>query len=357
MIKLLIVDDSALMRRQLMSMFQAEGDFEIHQARNGEEAVRENREFQPDVVTMDINMPEMDGLTALSLIMAERPVAVVMLSSLTEQGALATFEALNLGAVDYIAKPGGTISLSIDRITHELVSKVRVAAHARLKGKVSAVKGMTQSLRDERKKVAAASFEAARTLVASEGLLVMGASTGGPRALEIVLSGLPADFPWPVLVAQHMPAAFTKSFADRLNQCCSLAVVEAAHAMSVEPGKIYLGKGGADMLLTARAGKLTVLPSPENPKYLWHPSVELLGRSVLEHFDPKRVIAVMLTGMGFDGSESFAEIKKRGGRTIAESEDSAVVFGMPGELLKKGGATAVLAAEKIAAQITAWVGR
>jgi chemotaxis response regulator CheB len=117
MIKLLIVDDSALMRRQLMTVFQAEGDFEIRQARNGDEAVRENREFQPDVVTLDINMPEMDGLTALSLIMAERPVAVVMVSSLTEQGALATFEALNLGAVDYVAKPGGTISLSIDKIT------------------------------------------------------------------------------------------------------------------------------------------------------------------------------------------------------------------------------------------------
>jgi len=135
MIKLLIVDDSALMRRQLMTLFQAEGDFEIRQARNGEEAVRENREFQPNVVTLDINMPEMDGLTALSLIMAERPVAVVMVSSLTEQGALATFEALNLGAVDYVSKPGGTISLSIDKITAQLVAKVRGAARARPRGK------------------------------------------------------------------------------------------------------------------------------------------------------------------------------------------------------------------------------
>ena len=135
MIKLLIVDDSALMRRQLMTLFQAEGDFEIRQARNGDEAVRENREFQPHVVTLDINMPEMDGLTALSLIMAERPVAVVMVSSLTNEGALATFEALNLGAVDYVSKPGGTISLSIDRITEQLVAKVRSAARARLKSK------------------------------------------------------------------------------------------------------------------------------------------------------------------------------------------------------------------------------
>jgi two-component system chemotaxis response regulator CheB len=354
MIKLLIVDDSALMRRQLMAVFQTEGDFEIHQARNGDEAVRENREFQPDVVTLDINMPEMDGLTALSLIMAERPVAVVMVSSLTEQGALATFEALNLGAVDYIAKPGGTISLSIDRITKELVDKVRVAAHARLKGKTSLVRGMTQNLRDERKKAAVV---AAQHQEASDGLLVIGASTGGPRALEIVLSKLPAGFPWPVLVAQHMPAAFTSSFAERLNQCCALSVVEAARPMAVEAGNIYLGKGGADMLLTKRAGKLTVLPSPENPKFLWHPSVELLGRSVLEHYDPTRVTAVMLTGMGYDGSDAFAEIQKRGGRTIAESEDSAVVFGMPAELLRKSGATVALAAEKISTQITMWSGR
>src|ERR1700691_4119619 len=137
MIKLLIVDDSALMRRQLMKVFQAEGEFEIRKARNGEEAVMENKEFRPDVVTLDINMPEMDGLTALSLIMAERPVAVVMVSSLTDQGALVTFEALNLGAVDYIAKPGGTISLSIERVARELVAKVRTAARVRPKNKTS----------------------------------------------------------------------------------------------------------------------------------------------------------------------------------------------------------------------------
>src|ERR1035438_1077895 len=159
MIKLLIVDDSALMRRQLMVLFQAEGDFEIRQARNGDEAVRENREFQPDVVTLDINMPEMDGLTALSLIMAERPVAVVMVSSLTNEGALATFEALNLGAVDYVAKPGGTISLSIDKITTELLAKVRSAARARPRGtgsKASPAAGVARRMQEERKKASAA---------------------------------------------------------------------------------------------------------------------------------------------------------------------------------------------------------
>ncbi|HEY1159154.1 MAG TPA: chemotaxis-specific protein-glutamate methyltransferase CheB [Terracidiphilus sp.] len=357
MIKLLIVDDSALMRRQLMTLFQAQGDFEIRQARNGDEAVRENREFQPHVVTLDINMPEMDGLTALSLIMAERPVAVVMVSSLTNEGALATFEALNLGAVDYIAKPGGTISLSIDRITGELVAKVRSAARARPRGKPSNAATVVRRLQEERKKASSASVASAQPRPNLEGLLVMGASTGGPRALEIVLSGLPADFPWPVLVAQHMPAAFTRAFADRLDQLCALQVVEAGSALAVEVGKIYIGRGGADMLLANRAGRLTVLPAPENSNYLWHPSVDLLGLSVMEHYDPRRVMAVLLTGMGHDGSDAFTEIRKRGGRTIAESEDSAVVWGMPAELVRKGGASLVLAAEKVAVQLTTWAGR
>ena len=356
MIKLLIVDDSALMRRHLTQIFTSAGDFEVRQAINGREAVEETRAFQPDVVTLDINMPEMDGLSALSLIMAERPVPVVMVSSLTENGALATFEALNLGAVDYIAKPGGTISLSIDKIIDELLGKVRAAAKARIKGKRPAIKGLAQRLRDDRIKVTAHPV-AVRRGVVGEGLVVIGVSTGGPGTLEEILPNLPADFPCSVLVAQHMPAAFTKSFADRLNHACALRVVEAASPMPVEPGTVYIAKGGADMVVTMRGSKLTVLPKPENQQFLWHPSVEVLGCSVLEHCDPVRLIAVMLTGMGYDGSDAFAKIKKAGGRTIAESEESAVVFGMPAELIKKGGASIVLAADKIAAQINAWAYR
>ena len=353
MIKLLIVDDSALMRRQLTSLFQAEGDFAVRQSKNGLEAVEANREFQPDVVTLDVNMPEMDGLTALSLMMAERPVAVVMVSSLTEQGALATFEALNLGAVDYIGKPGGTISLSLGEIQTELVAKVRAAVRARLKGKHSGIRGAVRVTKG------AGAPKPARPLplrrgASDEGLVVIGVSTGGPRTLEDVLPLLPADFPWPVLVAQHMPAGFTKSFADRLDQICPLAVVEADRPLPVEPGTVYIGKGGADMVVARRAGKLTVMPKPEAAQFLWHPSVELLGRSVLEHCDPVRVTAVMLTGMGYDGADAFAEIKKRGGRTIAESEQSAVVFGMPAELINRGGASKILVSDKVAAQLMNW---
>ncbi len=353
MIKVLIVDDSALMRRLLTMVFESAGDFIIRHARNGLEAVEENRIFQPDVVTLDINMPEMDGITALSLIMAERPVPVVMVSSLTEKGALATFEALHLGALDYIAKPDGTISLSIDVIRDELLLKVRSAVGARVKGK--GTRGLVQRLREEREKPPPRPI-AFRRSVAADGLVVIGVSTGGPKALEDVLPHLAADFPCPVLVAQHMPPAFTRPFAQRMDDLCQLNVVEAAQPMPIEPGTIYIGKGGADMVVSQRGGKMTVLAKPESKNFLWHPSVELLGRSILEHCDPGRVIAVMLTGMGYDGADAFCEIKKRGGRTIAESEKSAVVFGMPAELIKRGGASVVLPLEKIAAQIQVWAG-
>jgi two-component system chemotaxis response regulator CheB len=279
-----------------------------------------------------------------------------MVSSLTEKGAMATFEALNLGAVDYIAKPSGTISLSIGEIKNELLSKVRSAACARIKGKGSSARGLVQRLREEREKPAARPV-AVRRGVAGEGLVIIGVSTGGPRTLEDILPLLPSDFPWPVLVAQHMPASFTRPFAERLNNICELTVVEADRPMSLEPGTIYIGKGGADMLLVQRAGKLMVIAKPENSEFLWHPSVELMGRSVLEHCDPSRVVGVMLTGMGYDGADAFTEIKKRGGRTIAESQDSAVVFGMPAELIERGGAGLVLPSEKIAAQLNVWAGR
>lgn len=356
MIKLLIVDDSALMRRLLNTLFQAEGDFSIRIAHNGKEAVELNREFLPDVVTLDINMPEMDGITALSLIMAERPVPVVMVSSLTEKGALATFEALHLGAVDYVTKPGGTISLSIDEISRTLVSKVRSAARAKVKG-AATTRGLAQRLREEREKPPPPRPVTIRRGVGNEGLVIIGVSTGGPRTLEDILPLLPADFPWPVLVAQHMPSSFTKPFADRMNGLCQLTVVEANQPMTVEPGMVYIGKGGADMVLGRRGGILTVLAKPESKEFMWHPSVELLGRSALECCDPARVIAVMLTGMGYDGADAFTEIKKHGGRTIAESEESAVVFGMPAELIQRGGASLVLTSDRVAKQLISWTGR
>ncbi|MBK1693196.1 chemotaxis response regulator protein-glutamate methylesterase [Chromatium weissei] len=361
MIKLLIVDDSALMRRQLTNIFQNAGDFEIRIARNGREAVEENRAFAPNVITLDINMPEMDGLTALSLLMAERPVPVVMVSSLTEKGALATLEALNLGAVDYIPKPGGTISLTISEIENEIISKVRAAARARLKttsGLAARLRGdLTTSRVASQPSAAPARSLIRRGGVRSDGVVLIGVSTGGPRTLEDILPKLPANFAWPVLVAQHMPPSFTRPFAERMNALCLLTVSEVSRPTPLEAGNIYIGKGGADMVLARRANKLTALARPEHSEFLWHPSVELLGRSALEHCDPVNVIAVMLTGMGYDGAQAFAELKQRGARTIAESEESAIVFGMPAELIARGGATLTLPADRIAVQLQNWIER
>lgn len=359
MIKLLIVDDSALMRRQLTQLFQSQGDFDVRQARNGQDAIEQNLSFEPDVVTLDINMPEMDGITALSLMMAQRPVPVIMVSSLTEKGALATFEALNLGAVDYVAKPGGTISLSLDQIAKDMVAKVRAAARSKPRGSAVSSSGSAGTLRQrmhaDRK--ATQEREVHKAAAQQEGIVLIGVSTGGPRSLEDVLPYFPEDFPLPVLVAQHMPASFTAPFAARLNAACPLHVLEADHPMPVERGKIYVGKGGADMVLTKRANKLTVMPKPESPEHMWHPAVDMLAQTALEHVAPQNIIAVLLTGMGYDGAAGFAEIKKRGGRTIAESEETAVVYGMPKELVQRQGATVVLPLNKVAAQVKTWVAR
>ncbi len=346
-IKLLIVDDSALMRQQLRQFCEKTGEFEVQVAKNGKEAIEKNLSFQPDVISLDVNMPEMDGLTALSHIMVTRPVPVVMVSSLTEQGAFVTFEALALGAVDYITKPGGTISLSLKEIEEELVEKLKVAARAKIKQK--------NRLSIEKKPEKTLFYRRSLAVKSSvEGIVIIGVSTGGPSTLEEILPQLPVDFSLPIVVAQHMPPSFTGSFAKRLNSICSLQVLEANQLISITPGTVYICKGGADTVVTNRSGKLMLLPKPESSHYLWHPSVELLGKSALEACDPKRIIAVMLTGMGYDGADAFTEIKKNGGRTIAESEDSAVVFGMPKELIDRGGASLTLPANKIADQLTVW---
>lgn len=353
MIKLLIVDDSALMRRQLAILFEAAGEFEIRQARNGREAIAENLAFQPDVVTLDINMPEMDGLTALSVIMTERPVPVVMVSSLTEQGALATLEALNMGAVDYIPKPGGTISLSLAEIERDLIAKVRAAARSRLRG-APAVRASSRPRTSDALSRLRATPRVATAQGMGDGMVLVGVSTGGPRTLEEILPLLPADFPWPLLVVQHMPSAFTKSFAERLDRICELEVLEVSAPRAVAAGHIYVARGGSDMVVAKRADGLYALPRPESAHHIWHPSVELLARSALEHCPAQSLVAVMLTGMGNDGADGFAEIARRGGRTIAESEETAIVNGMPRELIERGGAQRILPAYRIAGQLCEW---
>ncbi|QBP75629.1 chemotaxis-specific protein-glutamate methyltransferase CheB [Herbaspirillum huttiense] len=365
--KLLIVDDSALMRKQLSELFEQAGGFAVAFARNGREAVSMNLEFAPDVVTLDINMPELDGLSALAEMMLQRPVPVIMLSSLTAQGALATFEALALGAVDYVAKPGGTISLGIDVLRTELVAKVRGAAKAKVRSPDAAppatsprTAARTRSAAGPADPAGPATAAPTATLSAplnarEPGVVVIGVSTGGPRTLERILPQLPAHFPWPVVVAQHMPTSFTAPFAERLGRLCALRVVEAAQPMPLEAGTVYVCKGGADSIFTTRNGRPTLVSRPPDATQLWHPSVQLLGASALQLYPPQAIVGVMLTGMGSDGAEAYTEIRQAGGRTIAESEQSAVVFGMPAELIRRGGASSVLPADQIAGQLIQWL--
>jgi two-component system chemotaxis response regulator CheB len=371
--KVLVVDDSALMRRLLTGVL-GEAGFQVLAVRNGVEGVQQLTEWEPDVVTLDINMPEMDGLTALSLMMQARPTPVIMVSSLTERGAQATFEALALGAVDFIAKPGGTISLSVDDIAGVLIEKVRAAARSRMRpnrgpsaaamaaargpkpghtpaGAVSRLEKSHSSSPFAR----AAASAAARAPGKLDGVVIIGVSTGGPRTLEDILPLLPADFPWPVLVAQHMPSNFTDAFARRMDGLCRIKVRECNDTVPLEPGHAYIGKGGTDMVVVERLGRLAVQPRPETPGHPWHPSVDVLVDSAMKNLPAERIVGVQLTGMGNDGARAMTQLKQRGGRTIAESKETAVVFGMPQELIELGGATLVLPCGDVTRQLCHWI--
>lgn len=364
MTKLLVVDDSALMRKLLTQIFEAEDGFEVRTARNGAEGLALAGSFAPDVITLDVNMPEMDGITCLSRIMVECPRPVVMVSSLTSEGAEATLEALQLGAVDYVPKPGGTVSLSIDQIRPILVEKVRSAAQARLRRSVrlrDRVRHQFGQVRERSlpapepvRRPAPADGEAGgRMPVAGPvpGLVLVGVSTGGPQALETLLSTLPHDFPWPVLVAQHMPAAFTGVFARRMNNLSALEVLEVTRPMPLQPGFVYIGQGDADLVVGRRPGGPHAVPTPPGAQFPWHPSADRLVQSAMEQMPPQRLVGLLLTGMGNDGASAMTTLRSRGGRTIAEDESTAVVWGMPGELVRRNGADQVLPLHAVAPEL------
>ncbi len=358
--KVLIVDDSALMRRLLTNLL-TEAGFQVGVARNGTEGVQQLTEWQPDVVTLDINMPEMDGLTALSLMMQARPTPVVMVSSLTEQGAQATFEALALGAVDFIAKPGGTISLSVEDIADTLIQKVKAASRAKLRvQRPGGLMRVTPPPAPSRAPAAPGPVEqrskaTPAALSKLGGVVVVGVSTGGPRTLEDILPSLPADFAWPVLVAQHMPANFTDAFARRMDAMCRISVRECNATIPLEPGHAYIGRGGTDMVVVERLGRLAIQPRPETPGHAWHPSVDVLVDSAMKLLPAEQIVGVLLTGMGNDGAQAMARLKANGGRTIAESQETAVVFGMPQELIELGGASLVLPCGEVTRQLCHWI--
>ncbi len=384
MIKVLVVDDSALMRRVLTGILRGAGDMEVSVARNGTEALARLHDVRPDVITLDVNMPEMDGLACLDRIMLQRPCPVVMVSSLTAAGAEVTLAALQLGAVDFIAKPAGTVSLAIDELAPLLLDKVRAAARARLRpaarlaervrlralGPPGAnppastpapgtspgpISGPTPPV--ARRRLAGVWNDTTSAGPGVESLVLVGASTGGPPALDALLAPLPADFPWPIVIAQHMPAAFTGPLARRLDRLCALRVSEVTEPTPLAPGRVYLGRGDADIIVSPRPGGAVVMAAPALAEHRWHPSVDRLVGSALAHLPAARLVGVLMTGMGNDGAAAMTRLHRDGGRTIAEAEETAIVWGMPGELVKAGGAEVVAPLDRIAQQLLDWARR
>ncbi len=338
MIKVLVVDDSALMRKLLGQIFSREPDFEFRFSANGLDALEQLKSFSPDVVTLDVHMPQMDGLACLDRIMVEKPTPVVMVSSLTAADADATLEAFRLGAVDFVAKPSGAASLYIDALAPELLMKVRGAAGAKLKSSLRLKDRVRHRIGADVLPLRERLPEAVPSRAFGEGIVLIGTSTGGPPALETVLTSLPADFPWPVVIAQHMPATFTGPLSRRLDGVCALTVMEVLQPMLLQPGCAYIGAGGGDVVIARRAAGLVAAPVAPDAGYPWHPSADRLVRSAMEHVPASQLIGVLMTGMGNDGAAAMTLLHDQGGKTIAEAEETAVVWGMPGELVQAGGA-------------------
>jgi two-component system, chemotaxis family, protein-glutamate methylesterase/glutaminase len=350
-INVLVVDDSALVRKLIGKVFATQPDFQVSFARNGKEALASIAGAVPDVVTLDVHMPEMDGLTCLDRIMVEHPCPVIMVSSMTADGANATLEALRLGAVDFVAKPTGAVSLRIDEMAPGLIEKVRQAAGARLKRSLRLREKVRHRIGGAGRLAPRGTGTATKLAATGDGLVLVGCSTGGPPALEALLTALPASFPWPVLVAQHMPATFTGPLSRRLDGLCELTVVEVREPTVLRPGFVYIGRGDADFVVSRRGAGLVAMAAPSAADYPWHPSTDRLVRSALNHMAPSQLVGILMTGMGNDGAEAMTVLHSKGGRTIAEAEETAVVWGMPGELVKAGGADFVVPVQEIAAQL------
>ncbi|CAG0931251.1 partial Protein-glutamate methylesterase/protein-glutamine glutaminase 1, partial [Planctomycetaceae bacterium] len=322
-------------------------------ARDGAEGVEMALAMKPDVITMDIEMPRMNGLEATERIMDQMPTAIIMVSSLTVEGAKATFEALDKGAADYISKNLTTSALDLMKIQEEFLAKIRAVARR---------KHYFTSLRTSVKKTApavaahAASVPypaPARKSFATQKMafVAIGASTGGPRALQEVLSNLPEGLVTPFLVAVHMPRAFTGAFAERLNELCRIPVKEAENGEKVRPGQILLSPGGFQTKIKRRGLMDFYVHIDDDPKgALYKPSVDVCMSSVAECY-PGRSMGVILTGMGHDGKEGMRLIREKGGKTLAQNEETCTVYGMPKAVIDAGLADKIVPLDKIAAEI------
>lgn len=332
-IKVLIVDDSALVRQMLTDILSKDRQIEVVGSAPDPLVAREKiKQLNPDVLTLDVEMPKMDGITFLEKLMKLRPMPVVMVSTLTEKGADVTLQALELGAVDYVAKPKVDLAHTLDDYAQELISKIKVAASARVKPLNRPVISDSAVAPKFSADAVIAKSDIRRPFKTTDKIIAIGASTGGTEAIKDVLMGLPADFPG-IVITQHIPEAFSGPFAKRMNNSCQMTVYEAQDGQQVLPGHVYIAPGHSH-LLVQRDGARYICRLNDGPPVNRHkPAVDVLFRSVAQNVG-HNAIGVILTGMGDDGARGLKEIRDTGAWTIAQDENTSVVWGMPGEAVK-----------------------
>ncbi len=347
---MLIVDDSALVRQVLSEMLNSAPDIEVVGTAQDPYVARERiKSLKPDVLTLDVEMPRMDGVTFLRNLMRLRPMPVVMVSTLTERGADITFQALELGAVDFVSKPKTDIAHTLDDYAEEIITKVRTAAGARVQALTHSLARADDGLERHTADVVLGKVSAARHFRTTDRILAIGASTGGTEAIKEVLMRLPADTPGTV-ITQHIPEAFSAPFAKRMNGISAMTVCEAEDGQQIVTGHVYIAPGGQH-LLVERDGARYICRLNDGPPVNRHkPSVDVLFRSVAQNVG-SNAISVLLTGMGDDGARGMQEMKEAGAPTIAQDEKSSVVWGMPGEAVKLGCVDSVLSLAKIPGHI------
>ncbi len=322
-IRVLVVDDSALMRQFISDILKSDPRIEVAgTARDGKDALAQIKTLRPDIVTMDVEMPNMDGLKALEEIMHTNPLPVIMVSSMTQEGAEVTLKALALGCVDFIAKPSGSISLNIKTIGQEIIDKVIAASTAHLRTRPGALTAPPRTIAPDFRRMTPPAITGRRDIVA------IASSTGGPMALSDIIPKLPKNFPVPIVITQHMPKEFTPSFAKRLNDSSQVEVVEGFSGLTLKPGRVVIAPGGSHLIVKRRAGQAICDLSDAPPVLSVKPAANIMFLSVADEYGGN-VLCVILTGMGRDGTDGAVALKRKGAYVLAESQKTCVVYGMP----------------------------
>ena len=350
--RVIVVDDSALVRSLLAEIINRQPDMECIGTANDPLVAREMiREKNPDVITLDVEMPKMDGIDFLGRIMRLRPMPVLMISTLTERGAEVTMRALELGAVDFVAKPRVGVANGLNQLSTEIVEKIRIAASAHVHRMVKPAASAAESATTGAPKPPVSSATLLGKL-STEKLIAIGASTGGTEAIKEVLIQMPADAP-AIVITQHMPPGFTTSFAARLNSLCQITVKEATHGERLLPGHAYIAPGGKQFSISRSGANYVAVVDEQAPPVNRHkPSVEVLFKSVAQ-FAGRNAFGVMLTGMGADGATAMREMKDAGSYNYVQDEARCIVFGMPREAIAHGAADEVLPLTQIAPALLA----